>query len=58
MDMTMVDISKIPEAKEGDEVIIFGKDLPVEKLADSLETIPYEVFTNLSERIKRIYFQD
>lgn len=58
MDMAMVDISGIPEAREGDEVIIFGKDWPVEKLADCLETIPYEVFTNLSERIKRIYFQD
>ena len=58
MDMSMVDISNIPEAREGDEVIIFGKDLPVEKLAICLETIPYEIFTNLSERIKRVYFQD
>ena len=58
MDMTMVDISEIPEAKEGDEVIIFSKDLPVEALANSIETIPYEAFTNLSERIKRVYFQD
>jgi Alr-MurF fusion protein len=58
MDMAMVDITAIPQAREGDEVIIFGKDLPVETLAGCLETIPYEVFTNLSERIKRIYFQD
>ncbi len=58
MDMTMVDISDIPETREDDEVIIFGKELPVEKLANCMETIPYEVFTNLSERIKRIYFQD
>ncbi len=58
MDMTMVDLSNIPEAGEDDEVIIFGKNLPVEELANCMETIPYEVFTNLSERIKRIYFQD
>ena len=58
MDMTMVDISNIPEAIEGGEVIIFSKDLPVEVLASCIETIPYEVFTNLSERIKRVYFQD
>jgi len=58
MDMTMVDVSDIPEASEGDEVIVFGKDLSIEALANCIGTIPYEVFTNLSERIKRVYFQD
>ena len=58
MDMTMVDVTHIPEATEGDEVILFGKDLPVEELARALNTIPYEVLTNLSERLKRVYCQD
>ncbi len=58
MDMTMVDISKIPEAKEGDEVIIFGKDHPVESLAKCYNSLTYEVFTGISERVKRVYFQD
>ena len=56
MDMTMVDISHIPEAQEGDEVIIFGENPSVEQLAAALETIPYEVFTNISERVRRVYF--
>lgn len=58
MDMTMLDVTRIPEAREGDEVVIFGKDLPVEELAGSLQTIPYEVLTNLSERVKRVYWQE
>ncbi len=58
MDMTMVDVTDIPEAKEGDSAIIFGKELPVQELADCLETIPYEIFTTISERVKRIYIQE
>jgi alanine racemase len=58
MDMTMVDITHIPDAKEGDSVIVFGKDLPVQELADKLDTIPYEIFTAVSDRVKRIYIQD
>ncbi len=58
MDMCMIDISHIPEAKEGDEVIIFGKELSIQKVAKRLNTIPYEVFTNISDRVKRIYFQE
>ena len=58
MDMTMVDVTHIPEAAEGDEVILFGKELPVEELARALQTIPYEVLTNLSARLKRVYWQD
>ena len=54
MDMTMVDISGI-DAKEGDEVIIFGTELPIQKLADSINTIPYEILTNTSERVKRVF---
>ena len=58
MDMCMVDLSQTPDAAEGDEVIVFGKDQPVQLLADSLQTIPYEVFTNISGRVKRLYVQE
>jgi alanine racemase len=58
MDMCMVDVTDIPEAEEGDEVIIFGHRPSVETLAASCKTIPYEIFTNISERVKRIYFQE
>lgn len=58
MDMTMVDVSQIPEAREGDEVIVFGEHFPVTELADALQTIPYEVFTNISDRVKRVYVQE
>lgn len=54
MDMTMVDITNIP-SREGDEVIIFGKDLPIQELAKWAGTIPYEILTNTSERVKRIF---
>ncbi len=58
MDMTMVDVSRIPQASEGDEVLVFGEEAPVQALAACLQTIPYEVFTNISERVKRVYWQE
>ncbi|MCB9355080.1 MAG: bifunctional UDP-N-acetylmuramoyl-tripeptide:D-alanyl-D-alanine ligase/alanine racemase [Lewinellaceae bacterium] len=58
MDMSMIDVTHIPEAAEGDEVTIFGEDPPVQVLAACLQTIPYEVFTNISERVKRVYWQE
>lgn len=58
MDMTMIDVTDIPEAREGDEVIIFGEHLPVQELAACLQTIPYEVFTSVAERVKRVYWQE
>ncbi len=58
MDMTMLDVTQIPEAQVGDEVTIFGENLPVQELAECLQTIPYEVFTNISERVKRVYWQE
>ena len=54
MDLCMVDVTEI-EAKEGDEVIIFGKDLSVVELAESIGTIPYEILTSVSPRVKRVY---
>lgn len=54
MDMTMIDISGIP-AKEGDEVIIFGPQLPIEQVASWIDTIPYELLASTSERVKRVF---
>jgi len=58
MDMSMIDISEIANVSEGDEVIIFGGALPVHHLSKVLDTIPYEVFTNISNRVKRVYYQE
>ncbi len=57
MDMCMVDISEI-DCEEGDEAIIFGKELPIEMLAEKLQTIPYEILTSISQRVKRVYVSD
>jgi alanine racemase len=56
MDMCMLNITEI-EAKEGDGVIIFGDNYPADSIAKQLNTIPYEIITGISERVKRIYFQ-
>ncbi|MFT3826915.1 MAG: bifunctional UDP-N-acetylmuramoyl-tripeptide:D-alanyl-D-alanine ligase/alanine racemase [Chitinophagaceae bacterium] len=58
MDMTMIDITDIPHIKEGDEVVVFGKELPVEQVAHWAETIPYEMLTSVSHRVKRIYYEE
>ena len=57
MDMTMIDITDIPDVKEGDEVIVFGKELSVNQLAIWSQTIPYEILTSVSQRVKRVYFE-
>jgi alanine racemase len=57
MDMTMLDITGIA-AKEGDEVLVFGKELPIASLAEAMDTIPYEILTGISRRVKRVYFQE
>jgi Alr-MurF fusion protein len=57
MDMTMLDVTGI-DCKEGDDVIVFGKELSIHEFAQTLDTIPYEVLTSISERIKRIYIQE
>ncbi|RYY90467.1 MAG: bifunctional UDP-N-acetylmuramoyl-tripeptide:D-alanyl-D-alanine ligase/alanine racemase [Chitinophagaceae bacterium] len=58
MDMTMIDVTHVPGVREGDEVILFGKPLPVQQLAAWMDTIPYEVMTGVSQRVKRVYFQE
>ena len=58
MDMFMVDVSGLDDVREGDEVIIFGKELPVQLLAKDAGTIPYEIMTGVSQRVKRVYFAE
>lgn len=58
MDMTMIDITDIPGVREGDEVMVFGKELSVSQLAVWAQTIPYEILTGVSQRVKRIYFEE
>jgi alanine racemase len=58
MDMTMIDITGIPHVQEGDEVIVFGKELPVSQVAHLAQTIPYEILTGVSQRVKRIYYEE
>lgn len=55
MDMCMVSIGSDP-IKEGDEVLIFGDALPVQEVAEAMNTIAYEVLTGISPRVKRVYF--
>ena len=57
MDVAMVDVTGI-DCREGDTVEIFGDHLPVTVLSDTLDTIPYEVLTGISNRVKKVYFQD
>ncbi len=58
MDMTMINITHIEGVKEGDDVIIFGKALPVQQLAQWAQTIPYELMTGISERVQRVYYEE
>lgn len=55
MDMTMVDVTGI-DVQLGDEVILFGENPTVIELAENIGTIPYELFTNVGERVKRIFY--
>lgn len=57
MDMTMIDVTGHP-VKEGDEVILFGPEHPVEAMAKKCGTIPYEILTGISPRVKRVYVKE
>lgn len=57
MDACMIDVTDVP-CKEGDIVEIFGENVAVQELADILDTIPYEVLTSVSPRVKRVYFRE
>lgn len=55
MDMCMVDVTAIPDVQEGDAAVLFGPGLPLTELAARIGTIPYELLTNVSERVKRVF---
>lgn len=57
MDLTIIDIGRDTDILVGDEVIIFGKDKPVEELATVCQTIPYEILSRISGRVRRVYVQ-
>ena len=57
MDTCMIDITGI-DAHEGDTVTVFGEGAPVGEMADVLGTIPYEIMTGISTRVKRIYTKE
>ena len=58
MDMTMIDITGINGVEAEDEVIVFGRGLPVSEVAHWAGTIPYEIMTGVSQRVIRVYYED
>ena len=58
MDMTMLDITGFDGINEGDTVVVFGEELPLSRIAEWSNTIPYEIMTGISQRVKRIYFEE
>ena len=57
MDMTMIDITGFA-VEEGDDVIVFGEALSVHAVAEWADTIPYEILTGISQRVKRVYYEE
>ena len=57
MDQAMIDVTGT-DAQPGDQAIVFGDQLPIQELADKLQTIPYEVLTSISRRVQRVYFYE
>ncbi|TVT40560.1 bifunctional UDP-N-acetylmuramoyl-tripeptide:D-alanyl-D-alanine ligase/alanine racemase [Hymenobacter setariae] len=58
MDMVMVDVTDIPETQPGDVAMLFGEGLTINELAARIGTIPYELLTNVSERVKRVFVSE
>lgn len=58
MDMSMIDLTDLPDIDVGDEVEVFGKNNPIEKLAEQAGTIPYELTCAVSKRVPRIYYEN
>lgn len=58
MDMCMVDVTDVPTVEEGDKVVIFSTAFDLHEMARNMETIPYEVLTHISQRVKRVYLQE
>ena len=57
MDMTMIDVTGA-NVDEGDEVIIFGKEMPIFELSKQINTIPYEILTGIGDRVKRVFYKE
>lgn len=57
MDICMIDVTDV-DCNVGDAVEIFGDNIPVVELADKLDTIPYEILTSISTRVKRVYYRE
>ena len=55
--MTMIDLTGTT-AEEGDEVIVFGAEVPITDLAQRIGTIPYEILTGVGERVKRVFYKE
>lgn len=58
MDMTMIDVTGIADVKEGDDVVLFGTELPVTTVAGWADTIPYDILTGISQRVRRVYYEE
>lgn len=58
MDMTTIDVTDLPLVRDGDEVVLFGPDHPIELLAAAAQTIPYEVLTGIGPRVHRVYSEE
>ncbi len=58
MDMVMVDVTDVPQAQAGDVAVVFGEGLSASELAQRIGTIPYELLTNVSERVKRVFVSE
>ena len=58
MDMCMVDVTDVPQARAGDVALLFGEGLPLPELAGRIGTIAYELLTNVSERVKRVFVSE
>ena len=57
MDMCMLDVTGL-NVEAGDEVIVFNEKLRIADLAKAIQTIPYEILTNVSQRVKRVYYYE
>jgi Alr-MurF fusion protein len=56
MDMVMADVTDIADVKEGDEVEVYGKNISIVEAAARIGTIPYELLTKISSRVRRVYY--
>ncbi|HXL56756.1 MAG TPA: alanine racemase C-terminal domain-containing protein, partial [Chitinophagaceae bacterium] len=58
MDMTMIDVTDVPDIHEDSEVEIFGSHISVQQIARWCDTIPYEILAGISQRVKRVYVEE